>query len=112
MTALLTAYFPQVLQWFDDIRTTLVCEFLLRWPTLEAVQKVRPATLEKFFREHNSVRKETLVHRIAVIKAAVFLTTDPVVLHFFVLVIKVLATQMQTTLEAIRAFDSEMEQLC
>ena len=33
MTALLQAYFPQVLPWFDDIRTTLVCDFLLLWPT-------------------------------------------------------------------------------
>ena len=112
MTALLKAYFPQVLQWVDDIRTTLVCDFLPRWPTLEAVQKVRPATLEKFFREHNSVRKETLAHRIAAIKAAVPLTTDPAVLHASVLMIKALATQMQTTIEAIRAFDSEIEQLC
>ena len=112
MTALLKAYFPQVLQWFDDIRTPLVCEFLLHWPTLEAVQKVRPATLEKFFREHNSVRKETLAHRIAAIKAAVPLTTDPAVLHSSVLMIKALATQMKATIEAIRAFDHEIEQLC
>ena len=112
MTALLKAYFPQVLQWFDDIRTPLVCEFLLHWPTLEAVQKVRPATLEKFFREHNSVRKETLAHRIAAIKVAVPLTTDPAVLHSSVLMIEALATQMKATIEALRAFDHEIEQLC
>ena len=34
--------------------------FCSRWPTLAAVQKVRPATLERFFHAHNSVRKETL----------------------------------------------------
>ncbi len=34
MTALLKAYIPQVLTWFDDIRTTLVCDFLVLWPTL------------------------------------------------------------------------------
>src|SRR5262245_33493078 len=109
MTALLKAYFPQVLQWFDDIRTPLVCAFLLRWPTLEAVQRVRPATLEKFFREHHSVRQETLAHRIAAIKAAVPLTTDQAVLRSSVLMITALATQMQTTIEAIQAFDSEIE---
>jgi transposase len=112
MTALLKAYFPQVVQWFDDIRTTLVCEFLLRWPTLAAVQKVRPATLEKFFHAHNSVRKETLANRLAAIKAAVPLTTDQAVLHSSVLMIKALATQMQTTIEAIRDFDGELEKLC
>ena len=59
MTALLKSYFPQVLGWFDDVRTTLVCDFLLLWPTLESVKRVKPKTLEKFFCEHNSVRKET-----------------------------------------------------
>jgi transposase len=112
MTARLQAYFPQVLQWFDDIRTALVCAFLLRWPTLAAVQKARPATLETFFREHHSVRKETLAHRRAAIKAAVPLTTDQAIVHSSVLMIKALATQRQTTIEAIRAFDAEIEQLC
>jgi transposase len=30
MTALLKSYFPQVLGWVDDVRTTLVCDFLMR----------------------------------------------------------------------------------
>lgn len=30
MTALLKLYFPQVLEWFSDIRTDLVCDFLLQ----------------------------------------------------------------------------------
>jgi transposase len=112
MTALLKAYFPQVLQWFDDIRTLLVCDLLLCWPTLEAIQKVRSSTLEKFFHAHHSVRKETLANRIAAIKAAVPLTTDQAVMHASVLMIKALATQMKTTIEAIHAFDHEIEKLC
>jgi transposase len=112
MTALLKAYFPQVLWWFDDIRTLLVCDLLLRWPTVEAIKKVRPSTLEKFFHEHNSVRKETISTRIAAIKEAVPLTTDKAVIHSSVLMIKALAAQMKTTIEAIRAFDHTIEQLC
>ena len=30
MTALLKGYFPQILQWFPDIRTLLVCDFAAR----------------------------------------------------------------------------------
>jgi transposase len=112
MTALLKAYFPQVLQWFDDIRTLLVCDVLLHWPTVEALKMVRPATLEQFFHEHNSVRRETISLRIAAIKEAVPLTTDQAVIHASVLMIKAFATQMKTTIEAIRAFDHEIEQLC
>ena len=60
MTALLKCYFPQVLEWFPDIRTDLVCDFLLRWSSLDALKRVRRETLLKFFREHNSVRLETV----------------------------------------------------
>jgi hypothetical protein len=111
MTALLQAYCPQVFQWLADLRTTLVWEFLLRWPTLEAVQQGRPATLAKCFRAPHSVRPEMLAHRIAALKAAVPLPTDPAVLPSSVLLSKALATQRQTTLEALRAFDSAIEQL-
>ncbi len=76
LTALLKAYFPHVLLWFDDLRTLLVCDFLTNWPTLESVKKARPTTLEKFFREHNSVRKETIEKRVNAIKDAVPLTTE------------------------------------
>jgi transposase len=112
MTALLKAYFPQVFPWFDDIRTTRVCEVLLRWPTCESIKKVRPATLEKFVHEHHSMRQETISNRIAAIKEAVPLTTDQAVMTSSVLMINALATQMKTTLAAIRAFDQEIEQLC
>jgi len=71
LTALLKLYFPQGLEWFDDIRTDLVCDFLLQWPTLEAVKQVRRATLEKFMRAHHSVRQEALTERLKAIKERV-----------------------------------------
>jgi transposase len=111
MTALLKADFPPVLPWFDDIRTLLVCDLLRRWPTVEALKKVGPSTLETFFHEQNSVRKETIAHRIAALKEAIPLVTEPAVIHASVLRIKALAAQMKTTVEAIRKFDQEIEQL-
>ncbi|HEV7373970.1 MAG TPA: IS110 family transposase [Pyrinomonadaceae bacterium] len=50
MTSLLKCYFPQILEWFPDIRTTLVCDFLLRWPSLDALRRVRRGTLIGFLR--------------------------------------------------------------
>ena len=72
----------------------------------------RPATLEKFFHQHHSIRKETISRRIAAIKEVVPLFTDQAVMHASVLMIKALATQLKTTIEAIRAFDNEIEKLC
>lgn len=112
MTALLKLYFPQVLEWFPDIRTELVCDFLLRWPTLEAARKARRATLEKFFREHNSVRKEALSARLQAIKESVALTTDRAVIASSVLMLKTLARQMKTAIAAIKEFDQQIAELC
>ena len=112
MTALLKCYFPQVLQWFPSIRTVLVCDFLLRWPSLDTLHRVRRETLSKFFRSHNSVRKETIEKRVDSIKQSLPLTTDRAVIASSVLMVKALASQMQTTLSAINEFDTEIAALC
>lgn len=112
MTSLLKCYFPQVLQWFPDIRTTLVCDFLLRWPSLGSLRRVRRETLSQFFRSHNSVRREAIEKRVAAIKEAVPLVTDRAVLASSVLMTRALASQMKTTLAAINEFDAEIAALC
>jgi transposase len=112
MTALLKAYFPQALSWLPDLRTALACDFLLRWPSLDALKGVRRVTLEKFFRAHHSARQAKLEERIGAIRASVPLTTDRAVLASSVLMMKALARQMQTTIAAIKEFDAEIEELC
>lgn len=39
MTALLKIYFPQVLDWIDDIDSPMGCDFLDKWPALEPLQE-------------------------------------------------------------------------
>lgn len=112
LTALLKGYFPQVLAWFPDIRTELVCDFLLRWPALDALKRVRPQTLLTFFRQHNSVRRGTLEKRLISLKEAVPLTTDKAVLRSSAAMTKALCAQMKATLAAIREFDHQIEELC
>jgi transposase len=112
LTALLKGYFPQVLQWFPDLRTILVCDFLSRWPTLETVKRAKPSTLEKFFREHNSNRQETVERRLAAIKVGVPLTTDQAVVKSSALMAQALAAQMKVIIAALKQFDSEIEEVC
>ncbi len=112
LTALLKGYFPHVLQWFPDIRTKMVCDFLLRWSSLDALKGVRRQTLEKFMRSHNSQRTETVEKRLAAIKAAVPLTTVEAVINSSVVMVKALAAQLKTTLAAIKEFDSQIAELC
>jgi transposase len=112
LTAFLKGYFPQVLGWFPDLCTVLVCDFLSRWPTLTAVQKARPATLLKFFQAHHSVRAATNERRLAELKTAVPLTTDGAVLNSSRLMVKVLVAQLRTVLTAIAEYDRHIEALC
>jgi len=90
----------------------MVCDFLLRWSSLDALAGVRRTTLEKFMREHNSQRTETIERRLTAIKAAVPLTTDKAVINSSVVMVKALAAQMKTTLEAVKEFDARIEELC
>jgi len=112
LTSLLKCYFPQVLSWFPDLATLLVCDFLRRWPALERLRGVKRTTLLNFFHAHHSVRSNTLEKRLAAIKESVPLTTDRAIINSSVLMIAALAAQMKTTIEAVRQFDGEIEKLC
>ena len=112
MTALLKAYFPQVLSWFPDLDTDIACDFLLQWPSLEALHKVRRATLEKFFRAHHSARQEKLEERLRSIRESIPLTTDRALISSSVVMIRALAAQMKTTVAAIKQFDREIDEVC
>ena len=48
----LKQYYPQVLEWFEDIDTVLFCDFIERWPTLIQAKRARKNTLKTFFCEH------------------------------------------------------------
>lgn len=112
LTAALKSYFPQVLDWFPDIRTRLVCKFLQRWPELAAVKRARAATLEQFFRAHHSTRQQTNQQRLAAIRESLSLVTDRAVIEASKLLVQALAAQMLATLSAIKEFDRAIEQLC
>jgi transposase len=90
----------------------LACDFLLRWPSLEALKGVRRTTLLKFFREHNSVRQQKFEERVCSIRESVPLTTDRAVIRSSVLMIRALAAQMKTTIAAVKEFDHQIEQVC
>ena len=112
LTALLKGYFPQVLDWFEDVRTKLVCDFLERWPQLSVLQQARPATIDKFLRSHHSTSQATNQRRLTEIKTALPLTTDAAVMTSSVINAKVLVAQMKTVIGAIAEYDRHLEALC
>jgi hypothetical protein len=103
MTAVVNADGPQLSPWVDAIRTLRVCDVRRRWPTVEALTKVRPAPLARFVHAPHAGRREPISCRMAAIKEAVPLPTDQAVMPSSVLMIKAFATPMKTTIAALRA---------
>jgi len=71
LTATLKIYFPQILDWFEDVDSALVGALLERWSTLESLRKARPTTLRRFFTGHNCRRSDLIEQRIEQIRQAV-----------------------------------------
>ncbi len=107
----LKQYYPQTLEWFDDIDTLMFCDFLERWPTLIQVKRARRSTLETFFSSHNMRFPHVLDARIKAIKAATPITLDEAVIMPYRLNALVIVQQLRVMLGAIRRYDEEIAQL-
>jgi transposase len=81
LIACLKQYFPQLLDWFDEVDSPLVGALLDRWPTLQQLRRAHPGTLRRFFHEHNCRGEERIQQRIDAIYAAVPATQDAAVLE-------------------------------
>lgn len=97
--------FPQILRWFDDPATPLVGDLLLRWPTLQHLQKASPQTLLKFFHQHNCRSEQRTQQRLAEIRQAVPATTDPALLQTGTLCIHNSIRALAQMRTGIAAFD-------
>jgi transposase len=110
LRAELKGYFPQALEWTGKSLTTrLACDLLLRWPTLEAIQRAQTQTLRKFFYGHNCVRGDVVERRIEAIQSAVPLTDDPAIIETSVLTVRMLASQIRELGPAIVRYEEAID---
>jgi transposase len=70
ITASLKAYFPQVLDWFEDKDTLVFCAFMEQFPCVNTAQAATPEQLTQFFRSHQAGRKSAIARRIQQIQDA------------------------------------------
>jgi transposase len=107
LTSSLKIYFPQMLDWFEDLDTELMCALLELWPTLEELQKALPAELRRFFQRHHS-RKELTEHRILGIGQARPAIHDRAVIEAKRAVVKVTVQLIRSLRAAIAEFDGKI----
>jgi transposase len=110
LTDKLKLYFPQVLDWFEQVDSPLVGALLLRWPTLEELQKARPATLRSFFTQHNCRSQELIDERLKKIPQAIPAIRDAAVIQSAVGLTQILVELIATLRQGIDKLEKQIGQ--
>ncbi len=108
----LKSYYPQAFQLAgQDLFAPLACQFLLKWPSLEALQKARPETVRKFYYAHNCRRLDLINQRLAAISQMRALSSDRALIEPAKVQVTMLTRQLLQLARAIKVYDSQIEQL-
>jgi len=109
LIALLKQYFPQALTLCgEDLWRPLATAFLLKWPSLGAVQKAKSATVKQFYYLHGSRSAKLMEERLALLAKAVPVTDETAVIASFVLRVQLLARELQQVVRTIAEFDRQI----
>jgi transposase len=107
----LKSYYPQILQWFEDPYAAVALDFLERWPTLEELQKAKPATWQKFLKEHQCRDEAKNQARVEAMRTAVAATTDFAVVTAGRAAARAAVRLLRDLGESIREYDGQIEEL-
>ena len=111
LIGLLKQYFPQALLLCgEDLWRPLATRFLLKWPSLQAVQKAKPATLKAFYYLNGSRSAKLLDQRLALVQKAVPVTDQTALIESFVLRVQLIARQLQLVQQTIASYDQQIAQ--
>jgi transposase len=109
LQALLKAYFPQALQLCgDDLWRPLATAFLLKWSTLAAIQKVKPAALTQFYYLHESRSQKLIDQRLKLVETAVPVSDEPALNQSFALRVQLVCRQLQQVVKTIKEYDTQI----
>lgn len=112
LQATLKLYFPQAIEWVGScLNSPLACDWLSKWPTLEAVQKAKPQTVRAFYYAHNCRRPDQVEAHLKAIAVAKPLTQDPAVITAYQLTVQMLVKQLRTLQASIAEYDAQIAQL-
>jgi len=112
LQSLLKTYFPQALELCgQDLWRPLATALLLKWPTLQSIQKVQPATLKAFYYRQGS-RSQTLIQeRLEFIAKAIALTDEAAVLQSHTLRVQLICRQLEQVQRTVAEFEKRLSAL-
>jgi len=109
LKALLKQYYPQALHLCgEELWRPLATDFLLKWPSLQKVQKARPETLRQFYYLHGSRSQKLIDRRLALVEKAVPLTDEPALVESFAMRIQLVCRELRLAVSAIKAYDRQI----
>jgi transposase len=108
----LKSYFPQALELAgQDLFAPLASQFLLKWPSLQELQKARKETIRKFYYAHNCRRLDLINLRLEAISQMIPLSHDPALLEPAKVQVTMLARQLLQLSAALKAYDARIAHL-
>ena len=106
----LKTYFPLAELLLDgQMNQPMAADFLVRWPTLESLQKAPVQSVRVFFYKHNSRGAKKMEERLAALQAAKALTTDSAIIVPAGLLVSALASMLRPLHKAIADLDKQIE---
>lgn len=111
LTQVLKEYFPAALDCAGDLDKVMACDFLAKWPTLGKLQESQPETIRKFYQEHGSRSRNVIEDRLKQIRSALPLTTDVPVIESSVFLVKSIAPQLRSVIDAIAQFNQRIKEV-
>lgn len=108
----LKTYFPQALELVgDELTSPMACAFLQKWPTLEAVQKAKPAVLRSFYYAHHSRSNDLISRRLELVAKAKPLTTDSAIVAAQSLLVQCVARELAALNPVVALYDKQIAEL-
>jgi transposase len=108
----LKTYYPQALELAgQDLFAPLACHFLLKWPSLQELQKARQESVRKFYYAHNCRRMDVIEKRLNSIAQMIPLCRDAAVIEPAKVQVEMLARQLLQLGAALKEYDSKIEHL-
>jgi transposase len=108
----LKSYYPQALELAgQDLFAPLACQFLLKWPSLQELQKATKDTVRKFYYAHNCRRLDVINKRLEGIAQMTPLSHDLALVEPAKVQVRMLARQLLQLSAALKEYDSRIAQL-
>lgn len=105
----LQLYFPQVLNWLDELHTPMAIAFLQRWPSLPQLQQEDPEQVRAFFYQHGSRSQHRIQQRLVEMATGRALITDRAVVEPAMLRVSTLLGLVAVLNRDIRVLDQIIE---